>query len=475
MGTDATNLRKVAPDNKPDGTARTYTRNTDSLTKALPTMAMSGTVHNLTPRGMTQRSLPNQPSSKIHPEGAVKPMSPLRRWCVGVLENRRLGALLSVLTIYCLFGDDFRSAFCSKSADDGFFAVAFICLLLFLFEFVVSCFCKPGYLFSFYFYLDIAATLSLIPDIGFIWSPLSGGGTVSSVSQAGSKAGRIIRVVRVIRLVRIVKLIKWKHSTEEKNLVIVESKTGGRMAEMTIRRVVMIVLFLCFVLPAFDGGYNEPFNGFESRGFDTIHQMTTTSTDVTQSPIFLNTFGSWFYYTTDDIVYLDMYNISNTKMNAMFNSFSFPETDVSTAQVAKILPSQSAVLELYRVNELRSITSTGCFNNWNGSDLVVNPVLVSTSCQSVVWFDVATSAKATAITSIYRTLFILAVLLTSSLSFVHVARIIVLNPIERMMATVKQLAESPLGKHLSIDKDQQRFAQDQGFETAVLEATLDKI
>ncbi|OQR86841.1 Voltage-gated Ion Channel (VIC) Superfamily, partial [Achlya hypogyna] len=406
---------------------------------------------------------------------AATARTPIQRRGMALLEQKWYGALMSFVTIYCLFGDDFRAAFCRKSADNGFFVVAFICLLLFLFEFAVSCRCKPGYVFSFYFYLDIVATLSLIPDIGFIWSPLSNDDSVSSVSQAGSKAGRVVRVVRIIRLVRIVKLIKWNHSNDEQKTVIVESKTGGRMAEMTIRRVVMIVLFLCFVLPAFDGGYNESFNGFESRGFDTIHQMTTTSTDVTQSPIFLNVFGSWFYYTTDDIVYLAMYNISNAKMHAMFDSFTFPREDIAMAQVAKILPTKSAVLELYRTNELRSITSTGCFNDWNGSDLVVNPTFVSTACQSIVWFDISDATKTTATFNIYKTLFILVTLISSSLSFVHVARVTVLDPIERMMGTVKELAENPLRKHEHVEHEDQRLAKEKGFETAVLEATLDKI
>ncbi|KDO16520.1 hypothetical protein SPRG_17964, partial [Saprolegnia parasitica CBS 223.65] len=468
-------MRKISPDNKPDGISRAHTRNTNSLTKALPTMAMSGTVVNLTPKGTTHRLLPNPSKSKVHPEGTIAPITALQRRGIALLENKSFAGLMSAITLYCLFADDFRAAFFSKSADMGFYVVAFLCLLLFLVEFGISCRCKPDYLLSFYFYLDVLATFSLLPDIGFIWSPLTDADTVSSVSQAGAKAGRIVRVVRVIRLVRIVKLIKWKHSTEESDLVIVESKTGGRMAEMTTRRVVMIVLFLCFVLPAFDGGYNEPFNLFESRGFDLIHQMTTTSADVSLSPIFLNTFGSWFYYTTDDVVYLTLHNITGDKLGRLFTSFSFPRTDVSTAQIAKILPSQAAVLDKYRVNELRSITSTGCFAAWNGSDIVADPVLTSMSCESVVWFDIAKVAKATAISSLYRTVFILGVLVIASLSFVHVARIIVLNPIERMMATITQLAESPLGQHLSIGGEQQEFAKEQGFETAVLEATLSKI
>ena len=42
-------------------------------------------------------------------------------------------------------------------------------LNIFLLELVLSSWAKPGYLGSFYFWLDLIATLSLIPDIGWLW------------------------------------------------------------------------------------------------------------------------------------------------------------------------------------------------------------------------------------------------------------------------------------------------------------------
>ncbi|KDO17630.1 hypothetical protein SPRG_21851 [Saprolegnia parasitica CBS 223.65] len=461
------NTRKISPELQSTTTHRALHRdNSSNKFNTSRALHRDNSINNFT----TMATLRPPP---FHRAGSMR--TPTQRWGMAILERKSYAGLMSFITLYCLFADDFRAAFFSKSADMGFYVVAFLCLVLFLVEFGISCLCKPGYLLSFYFYLDVLATFSLLPDIGFIWSPLTNADTVSSVSKAGSTAGRIVRVVRVIRLIRVVKLIKWKHSKAESDLVIVESKTGGRMAEMTIRRVALIVLFLCFVLPAFDGGYNESFNLFESRGFDLIHQMTTTPTDVSMSPIFLNTFGSWFYYTTNDIVYLSLHNITGDKFGRLFTSFSFPRTDISTAQMAKVLPSQAAVLDTYRISELRSITSTGCFAAWNGSDIVADPVLTSMSCQSVVWFDISEMARATAISGIYRTIFILGILVVSSISFVHVARVTVLDPIERMMATVKELSENPLGKHTHVEHEDQRLAKEKGVETAVLEATLEKI
>jgi hypothetical protein len=74
---------------------------------------------------------------------------------------------------------------------------------------------------SFYFWLDFIATVSLLPDIGWIWNPIIGadeedGGSsdadqvqnAGKASRAGTRTSRVIRIIRLIRLIRIVKLYK---------------------------------------------------------------------------------------------------------------------------------------------------------------------------------------------------------------------------------------------------------------------------
>ena len=207
--------------------------------------------------------------SGLRREGTMhEPRTPAQRRVISILEAKWFSGLMSVITVYCLFGDDFRSAFASKEQDMGIYAIAFICFILFTLEFLGSCHAKAMYVGSFYFYLDLTATASLIPDIGFIWELMVSTTTSNVAAISAGKTGRIVRVIRIVRLIRIVKLIKWRHNEEQKQ---VESKTGGRMAEMTTRRVVMIVIFLCFILPVFDGGYNDPINSFETKGFETLH------------------------------------------------------------------------------------------------------------------------------------------------------------------------------------------------------------
>ena len=81
---------------------------------------------------------------------------------------------MTVITIYALFGDDVRVIAFSKPDDDYFYGVSTACLFFFALELLISWYAKKDYINSFYFWLDFIATLSLIPDIAWIWNPMIG-------------------------------------------------------------------------------------------------------------------------------------------------------------------------------------------------------------------------------------------------------------------------------------------------------------
>ena len=88
-----------------------------------------------------------------------------------------------------------------------------------------GCLCQyRGYLFGLYFWLDLLAAISLIPEIPFLWTPIEATiapifDTSSQASQTlattravrasriGSKAGRVIRIVRLARAVKLFKIL----------------------------------------------------------------------------------------------------------------------------------------------------------------------------------------------------------------------------------------------------------------------------
>ena len=91
-----------------------------------------------------------------------------------LLENWWTVGLMLVVTIYALFFDDCRIIFLPPSADLTCDWVTLICILLYTIELVLASIAIDGYFFSFFFWLDLVAALSMIPDVGFLVSAYEG-------------------------------------------------------------------------------------------------------------------------------------------------------------------------------------------------------------------------------------------------------------------------------------------------------------
>lgn len=123
------------------------------------------------------------------------------------------------ITIYALMGDDIRiMCFEDIRVDDIFLAGTLISMLFFAMEIGLSCVAKPEYRNSFFFWLDVISTISLLTDVEAFMDAMMGGSNdgadavaiarASRGARIGTRAGRFARVIRLIRLIRIVKLYK---------------------------------------------------------------------------------------------------------------------------------------------------------------------------------------------------------------------------------------------------------------------------
>lgn len=201
-----------------------------------------------------------------------------------IVEHNVIVGFTTLLTIYALIGDDLRLICTDKPADVAFNYIVLVCLVVFSLECVLSCIGKDDYYLSFFFWLDVISTGSLVLDLSWVSEALQGGGDEEGdmsnlrggrTARLGAKAGR---VVRVIRLVRILKLYKayyeakqrekekaQRHSEgpgdeddwdefdmeegEEEQQNQRESRVGKKLSEMTIRRVIILVLTMLLVFP----------------------------------------------------------------------------------------------------------------------------------------------------------------------------------------------------------------------------------
>ena len=140
-----------------------------------------------------------------------------------MVEGKLVTTVMTLLTLFALFGDDFRLWFAVKDADSYFFAILTVSFILFFFEIMINSGVQDDFKYSFFFWLDIIATVSLLPDIEFIvlgfeallgLKPSSAAvdaipGNLAVVAGADDKLTKVIKSLRLIRLIRIIKLYKY--------------------------------------------------------------------------------------------------------------------------------------------------------------------------------------------------------------------------------------------------------------------------
>jgi len=234
--------------------------------------------------------------------------------CKKIATSPVFGAITTLLTFYALFGDDMRLMLTDKPADTIFDGLTATCMIVFCVEIVVNSVGKPGYLFGFFFFLDIISTVTLILDITFVAESLfgdsvssgadaqesSGGGATGGnsaeaaraarMSRAGTKAGRVVRLIRLMRLIRLFKLLKkakpnahqdmgpgssdgWDDDEEETGENGDESAVSKKLSEMTTRRVIMLVLSILLALPCFQADmYADVLPSSAQFGLDSLYR-----------------------------------------------------------------------------------------------------------------------------------------------------------------------------------------------------------
>jgi hypothetical protein len=118
-----------------------------------------------------------------------------------------------MMTLFVLFGDDIKLLSAPRSADADFSIAYAVCLFAFIFEFVMNSWARTevtavrptpmleGYLFSFFWWLDLIAIISMFADVDFIGQPLGISNLSNDMAGGNNNYGRAGRVIRLVRLV----------------------------------------------------------------------------------------------------------------------------------------------------------------------------------------------------------------------------------------------------------------------------------
>jgi len=93
-----------------------------------------------------------------------------------VLDSRWWLCAMALMTLYVVFGEELKLAAFPPSADIGLEALTIVCLGVFLAEIALSSAARPHFFLSFYFWVDLVATLSLFVEFPMIRRQVLGQG-----------------------------------------------------------------------------------------------------------------------------------------------------------------------------------------------------------------------------------------------------------------------------------------------------------
>eukprot|EP00743_Colponemidia_sp_Colp-15_P004114 GILK01004442.1.p1 GENE.GILK01004442.1~~GILK01004442.1.p1 ORF type:complete len:836 (-),score=113.06 GILK01004442.1:537-3044(-) len=393
------------------------------------------------------------------------PSAPIPKWRqVGIyyLDHWICQLFFFVLTVYALFGDDTRILSFPASADDTFSDLTIATLILFGVEIILTSIFKEEYFNSFFFWLDVVSTVSLLTDIPAVWSAMVGttGGAAQGsaiiragrASRAGTRAGRLVRIVRLIRLIRIAKLYKTASANADRRasqshkitplefdprsgdpMNMTETRVGKKLSDLTTRRVIILVLAMLFSVPAFD---SSTFTESVQIGDSGLRDLAV------------------FYRSAD-------YNSFNTTYSNFVSEYSEGETPLLYLLIdnnATFFTSMN-----YTEERFEEIQTTFFDDN------------------AFAVFDNSYASQLQAGLNIAKTLFTCVVLAAGAFLFSKDARELVLEPIERMIEKVKAISRNPLaaaqfGPDITKTLHGKKMSKkQQPYETAILESTLNKI
>ena len=385
--------------------------------------------------------------------------------------------LMMAMTIFVLFADNIKLMTAAKTVDADFILINAICLFAFIGEFILNTWsktyvtgCAPfafkGYMFTFFWWLDLIAILSMLPDIPWIAEPLGMGGISSSLSSTNklSKAGRVVRLVRLVRLVKLYKIAserRKKIKQEEEMMELVrtgalkfeevvkqrelyntrQSKLGEQLSESTTQRVVVIVLVMVCILPLLE----VPTANYGPR-FSTqlLHHFNVkTAVPSIAKNLVLETYKD-----------LLMSNTLHDQPSNMLRLVMYPTESAIVVDKAAEL----SALRPEAVDSYKYVETIGGIDYITSSDF------------SFKWLEYDN-----AMYSIMTTCFIALLLIVGSLIFTADTQTMVITPIERMMNMVEAVARDPL-QPLSFDHDKKGGGGGSGeYETRLLESTIEKI
>ena len=442
-----------------------------------------------------------------------------KRRIAAFIDGTRVTLFMTAVTLWTLFGDDIRLLAFAQEDDRIFVYVVYVCFFLFALEMILACVAKRDYPFSFFFWLDTMATMSLLIDIpefmaatGFPecyhdadffmsadWSllehsDLSGissesievggggvptsaldGGTTGAIARAGRAARvgtRLGRILRMVRLLRVFKLYKSWHGVNNRS-----STTGEDTDTKAPLKTKKTDTLLDDV--AAEAEDDEILRKTEET------RVGARLSDLTTRRVIVGVLALLFMLPLFDLhTYDSRTGLEHGGLRMLHTMFvTNPGTERSDGFYDAVETYASQAKGMYAL-----VVDGVDFAAHPKTDFTLNPDIgASLRCEehqyttyvseadgsiSYAFFEMRDDSRLKASLNMGRTAFVCFVLGLGAMLFSKDANTLVLKPIERMVKKVREVSENPLKRFEVFEDDDDGSTQ---METRMLENSIAKI
>jgi len=348
------------------------------------------------------------------------------------IDHPKIQLMLLIVTLYSLFADDYRTLASGKHLDVIYDVFTIICLSIFSIEILIAAIWKISYFNSYYFYLDIISTASLILDFSPVRNALI---KFSYTGGSGiAKIGNLLRLIRLFRLVRISKIYKSLSASDDKKedqeeVMLkqkkhkTDSRVGRRLSESATKVVIIICFMLLILLPLFNADFwLSADEGTEGAGFT--------------------------YRTLLEYDFATKANITSLKFNSQ------DSLNIVTNQKNMLAYTTTRLLDDFKgtsSGEMLKVvlpnSETDYYSVHNYDDYRIEEISVGVTrfgdATLLIHQDNSKSVIMDAVLNIIRTFYICALLLGGSSLFNLSTYKLIIEPIEDMTEKVRQVSEKP--------------------------------
>jgi len=392
----------------------------------------------------------------------------------------RTNAMWQAMTLLCvmiaLFMSDFM-VMLQVAGNEVQDMVLTIVLIIFASEFVGLCSTDASYVYSFFFWMDMIGTLSMVADISFIAGPDSmevyrlsdskgGGGGVAIMRAAraarlGARAGRLSRVLKIMKFFTVLGKDEVKEKDEVKMAKVISNQLNDvlatRVAFLTICMAVTLPTFSMFNYPEMDDSLSAWTQAIAIDAHSYLDALHSKDTDLASS--------------TKDTVISELDRFSKFYSDDNYGPFKVCFGDEVDGQFA-------------------------C-QHQEGIDLSFDTAFETPARKASIWvtqkgraqcfFNLETPKKLEAAASMMLIWFIIAVMIGFSMIFSATVTAIAVEPLERMLSVVREKCheifkftkdlqeDGEKGEEEAVDEEDQDDAAHVNSEFMLLEKAVSKL